>query len=85
MTKKFLDPHTDYNAPLKSNPLNFPQYKEDIEYNLARLEGQLARMDQITDNMGGNVALAFNPVINDAKQFLLALRLALDPHRIDVI
>lgn len=56
---------------------------EDVEYNLARLEGQLARFDvlfnevRVTKEIWGN--------LTSAKQFLAALRLALDPHRIDVV
>lgn len=62
----------------------------DVEYNLARAEGQLVRAEQImrTINSEGDDSgvgnLEMTQTLTNAKRFLTALRLALSPNRADV-
>lgn len=59
--------------------------RQDISYYLARVEGQLARMDELlapSAPMGGYKELV--ATVRAAKAFLDSLRNALDPRRIDV-
>lgn len=72
------------------NTVSKPKLKKvspDIEYNLARFEGQLAKLDTLINwsACSSNDKDEFVETLKMAKQFLAALRLALDPHRIDVV
>lgn len=80
------NPHEGYHridtAELGLNPKGM-----DVEYYLARLEGQFARMEALLDgDLGdGNFSTPEAQIIvTTAKMFLSALRLALEPHRYDV-
>lgn len=63
--------------------------KEDIHYYLARVEGQLARLDNLINVQQSSCAYGerdeLNGTLTTAKQFLASLRNALDEHRIDVV
>jgi hypothetical protein len=56
---------------------------EDIQYNLSRIEGQIARIESLIGSSTFHRVELCN-VLKATKQFLADLRLALDPHRIDV-
>lgn len=63
--------------------------QQDINYYLARVEGQLARLEFILSAEShlspGEAISTGRGTINAAKAFLASLRNALDPRRIDVV
>lgn len=60
--------------------------KQDVDYYLARLEGQLARIEFLTEPSQSPFAIydELRSTLTSAKNFLASLRLALDTRRIDV-
>lgn len=58
--------------------------EQDAQYYMARIEGQLARLDLLTNGYYWHEHEEFISAIKETKGFLASLRSALSPHRIDV-
>lgn len=56
--------------------------EQDAQYYMARIEGQLARMEEVAVNKYPHSSML--EIVQNTKGFLSSLRSALSPHRIDV-
>lgn len=59
----------------------------DAEYNLARLEGQVARLERISNSVGITLEVEdmLKEIVQKSKGFIASIRNAIDPRRIDVV
>lgn len=78
----------DIQAAMSAIDKKEKQINQDVEYNLARLEGQLERMRTIIYNGGSplpwGIITELSETLTNAKSFLSALRKSLDGNRYDV-
>lgn len=74
-------------SKLATDLANRRDHGQDVEYNLARVEGQLARLEALLNGDLGDGDFSeedARAILTNAKGFLTALRNALDTRRIDV-